>query len=76
MEQIGLDSFSPTVGGDLSGTVGNATVIALYTELELKNIAPSSGNVLVFDGTKWNPTSQNSRYQHQQQQLRLQIQLH
>ena len=47
------------VGGDLVGPIATATVAGLQTT-PLSATAPTTGQVLAFDGTEWQPTSQGS----------------
>ena len=44
----------PSAGGDLSGTLGNATVSKLLNRA-LASTAPSTGQVLAWDGAQWIP---------------------
>lgn len=54
-----LDVSGETVGGDLSGTVGSATVEALQGTA-VASTAPTNGQVLSYNGTAWTPTSVGS----------------
>ncbi len=52
-DQIALSGFEIiNVGGDISGTIGNATVDALQGR-NLPGNAPSANQILIFDGTQW-----------------------
>lgn len=48
------DVAGATVGGDLSGTIGNATVGKIQGQ-SVSATAPSSGEVLKWNGTAWAP---------------------
>lgn len=54
-----LDASGQTVGGDLSGTVGSASVIALRGTA-VSAAAPTNGQVLSYNGTQWAPSSVGS----------------
>lgn len=54
-----LDASGETVGGDLSGTVANATVEALQGTA-VASAAPTNGQILSYNGTAWTPTSVGS----------------
>lgn len=47
---------SLTVGGDLSGTLPNPTVVGLQGR-QVDSNAPTSGQYLVWNGARWAPTS-------------------
>jgi hypothetical protein len=51
-----LDVSGNSVGGDLSGTVGNATVEALQGN-SVASTAPTSGQVLQWGGADWAPAT-------------------
>jgi hypothetical protein len=51
-----LDVSGNSVGGDLSGTVSNATVEALQGNA-VANTVPAGGQVLQWDGTAWSPAT-------------------
>jgi hypothetical protein len=51
-----LDVSGNSVGGDLSGTVGNATVDALQGN-SVASTAPTGGQVLQWDGAAWSPAT-------------------
>ena len=44
----------PAAGGDLSGTLTSATVSKLQSR-PMSTMAPSTGQVLMWDGTQWSP---------------------
>lgn len=48
--------LSDAAGGDLSGTFGAALVVGLQGHA-VSNTAPTAGQVLTFDGTKWGPAA-------------------
>lgn len=48
-------SSNPSVGGDLSGTANNATVIALRGT-GIENVIPTEGDRLLFTGQQWAPS--------------------
>jgi hypothetical protein len=54
-----IDASGVTVGGDLVGPIASATVDGLQGR-PLSATAPSSGQVLSWDGAQWLPTSQGS----------------
>ena len=48
--------LTDAAGGDLSGTFGAALVVGLQGHA-VSNTAPTTGQVLTFDGTKWAPAA-------------------
>lgn len=48
-----------TAGGDLNGSYPNPTVGKLQG-VSVNNTAPTSGQVLKYDGTKWTPSADNT----------------
>lgn len=56
--EVSLNASAQAMGGDVSGTVGAATV----TRLRGRNVsdsAPSAGQALVWNGSSWMPTDQS-----------------
>lgn len=51
-----LDVSGNSVGGDLTGTIGTATVAALQGN-SVASTAPSGGQVLQWDGAAWSPAT-------------------
>lgn len=51
-----LNASGETVGGDLSGTVGSATVRAIQGTA-VSTTTPTSGQILSYNGTQWAPSS-------------------
>ena len=49
----------PAAGGDLSGTLSSATVSKLQSR-PMSSAAPSTGQVLGWDGTQWSPQTPSS----------------
>ncbi len=47
---------APAEGGDLSGTLGNAMVAKLQG-VPIASTAPAAGQMLLFNGTQWEPTA-------------------
>jgi hypothetical protein len=50
---------SVTLGGDLSGTPGVASVIKIQNK-PVSSTAPTSGQILKWNGTAWTPSNDNS----------------
>jgi hypothetical protein len=56
---VAVDVSGNAVGGDLDGTVGSATVVAIQGN-DVASAPPALGQVLQWDGTFWSPTSLTS----------------
>jgi hypothetical protein len=59
MSTTAIDVSGEAVGGDLTGTVGAATVKAIRGTA-VSTTPPTNGQVLSFNGTAWTPTSVGS----------------
>jgi hypothetical protein len=56
---VAVDVSGNAVGGDIDGTVGSATVVAIQGN-DVASAPPTLGQVLQWDGTFWSPTSLTS----------------